>query len=95
MQVNGKYGIILRMEENYYENQIRLIKEKIENAEWDVAYALVLEELSMPYVPKLAHDQLKRLESQIKANFKLNQKVNIIQDEEELKQLLKQDEMAG
>lgn len=94
MQVNGKYGIILGMEENYYENQISLIKEKIEKAEWDEAYALVLEELSMPYVPKIAHDQLKRLESEIKANFKLNQKVNIIQDEDELKQLLKQDEMA-
>lgn len=94
MQVNGKCGIILKMEENYYVNQIRLIKEKIENAEWDEAYALVIEELGMPYVPKVAYDQLKRLESEIKANFKLNQKVNLIQDEDELNQLLKQDEMA-
>ena len=80
------------MEENYYENQINLIKDKIEGGLWDDAYTLVYEELSMPYVPKVFYDQFKRLESEIKANFKLNQKVNLIQDEEELKKLLKSDE---
>jgi hypothetical protein len=94
MQVIQKYGIILGMEENYYVNQINLINDRIKNELWDEAYALVVEELSMPYVPKQFYDQLKRIESEIKANFKLNQKVNLIQDEEELKSLLKLDEMA-
>lgn len=94
MQVIQKYGIILTMEENYYVNQINLINDRIKNELWDEAYALVIEELSMPYVPKLFYDQLKRIESEIKANFKLNQKVSLIQDEEELKSLLKLDEMA-
>lgn len=94
MQVNGKYVIINAMEENYYEKQILLIEEKIKNNLWDEAYQLVLEELSMPYIPKNFLDEIKKLESEIKSNFKLNQKINIIQDEDELKSLLQQDEMA-
>lgn len=94
MQVIGKYVIINEMEENYYKKQILLIEEKIKNNLWDEAYQLVLEELSMPYIPKNFFDEIKKLESEIKSNFKLNQKVNLIQDEEELKSLLKQDEMA-
>ena len=72
MQVIGKYVIINEMEENYYKKQILLIEEKIKNNLWDEAYQLVLEELSMPYIPKNFFDEIKKLESEIKSNFKLN-----------------------
>ncbi|GEM_PF-243023 len=94
MQVKGKYVIIVWMEENYYEKQIELIEEKIKNNLWDEAYQLVLEELSMPYIPQNFFNEIKRLENEIKSNLKYNQKVNIIQDEDELRALLKLDEMA-
>lgn len=94
MQVKGKYVIIVWMEDNYYEKQIELIEEKIKNNLWDEAYQLVLEELSMPYIPQNFFNEIKRLENDIKSNLKYNQKVNIIQDEDELRALLKLDEMA-
>lgn len=94
MQVKGNYVIIVSMEENYYKKQIELIEEKIKNNLWDEAYQLVLEELSMPYIPKNFFDEIKRLESEIKSNIKYNQKDTIIQDEDELRSLLQLDEMA-
>ena len=94
MQVNAKYVIIINMEENYYEKQILLIEEKIMNESWDEAIQLIQEELSMPYIPKNFLDKIKRLETEVKAHFKFNEKVNIIQDEDELRLLIQQDEMA-
>ena len=94
MQVNAKYVIIINMEENYYEKQILLIEEKIMNESWDEAIQLIQEELSMPYIPKNFLDKIKRLETEVKAHFKFNEKINIIQDEDELRSLIQQDEMA-
>lgn len=82
------------MEENYYEKQILLIEEKIMNESWDEAIQLIQEELSMPYIPKNFLDKIKRLETEVKAHFKFNEKINIIQDEDELRSLIQQDEMA-
>lgn len=94
MQVIAKYVIIINMEENYYEKQILLIEEKIMNESWDEAIQLIQEELSMPYIPKNFLDKIKRLETEVKAHFKFNEKINIIQDEDELRSLIQQDEMA-
>lgn len=94
MQVIGKYVIIINMEENYYEKQIELIDEKIKIECWDEAIQLIQEELSMPYIPKRFLDKIKKLESEVKSHFKQNEKVTVIQDEDELRALLQLDEMS-
>lgn len=94
MQVIGKYVIIINMEENYYEKQIELIEEKIKLECWDETIQLIQEELSMPYIPKRFLDKIKKLESEVKSRFKQNEKVTVIQDEDELRALLQLDEMS-
>ena len=94
MQVEAKCVIINKMEENYYEKQILLIKEKIEKNQLEEANQLIQEELGMPYIPKHFLDEIKQLETEIRSSLKLNQKTNVILDEDELRGLLKQDEMA-
>lgn len=94
MQVIGKYVIIINMEENYYEKQIELIEEKIKIECWDEAIQLIHEELSMPYIPKRFLDKIKKLENEVKSHFKQNEKVTVIQDEDELRALLQLDEIS-
>ena len=48
----------------------------------------------MPYIPKRFLDKIKKLESEVKSRFKQNEKVTVIQDEDELRALLQLDEMS-
>ena len=48
------------MEQNYYEECIQKIKQLIEQGEYKEAEHLLMEELSMPYIPSFAEKHRKR-----------------------------------
>lgn len=53
------------MEQNYYEECIQKIKQLIEQGEYKEAEHLLMEELSMPYIPSFAEKQFVELERQL------------------------------
>lgn len=94
MQARTNCAIILTMEENSYQNQIQWIEQKINEHAYEEALALVLEELSMPYIPKLYHERFLSLYEQLK---QLMQSPNVklsVYDDEMLLELLTKDEHA-
>ena len=53
------------MEQNYYEECIQKIKQLIEQGEYKEAEHLLMEELSMPYIPSFAEKQFVELEKSV------------------------------
>ena len=94
MQAWTNCGIILKMEENSYQIQIQLIEQKINEHAYEEALALVLEELSMPYIPKLYHERFLSLHEQLKQAMQSTNTTQTFYDDEALLGLLTKDEHA-
>ena len=94
MQAQTNCGIILTMEENSYQTQIHLIEQKITEQAYEEALALVLDELRMPYIPKLYHERFLSLHTQLKQLMQSEKAPQTIYDDETLLGLLKRDEHA-
>ncbi len=94
MQARTNCAIILTMEENSYQIQIQLIEQKINEHAYEEALALVLEELSMPYIPKLYHERFLSLHEQLKQLMQSPNVKRSYYDDEMLLELLTKDEHA-
>lgn len=94
MQAWTNCGIILKMEENSYQIQIQLIEQKINEHAYEEALALVLEELSMPYIPKLYHERFLSLYEHLNQVMKSSKVTQAFYDDEALLNLLTKDEHA-
>lgn len=94
MQAWTNCGIILTMEENYYQTQIQLIEQKINEHAYEEALALVLDELSMPYIPKLYHERFLSLQTQLTQAMQSPNVTQAFYDDESLLMLLTKDEHA-